>query len=253
MSYINEPCLFLNKSWTPTIVKPVASAITSVSKGNAFFLDPVDYTLYTFNGAVKNMPDWMTRDWDSRGNFAPQPMHVVWDENPADIVRAQNEYQSAIDANKDVTYESGRKMQVFDPKAKAMVVRMKTIQGVRFQCRLPEIAIYTRYNKLPKLDIKWNRENLEMRDENECQYCGKKVYGKDATIDHIVPKAQQGKNGWSNTVISCFPCNTRKRNRTPDEAGMVLRSVPVKPKLYPPTAKYSARMLKSWVKWVPTT
>jgi 5-methylcytosine-specific restriction endonuclease McrA len=34
---------------------------------------------------------------------------------------------------------------------------------------------------------------------------------------------QSGKNTWKNTIAACDSCNQRKANRTPAEAGMVLR------------------------------
>lgn len=127
----------------------------------------------------------------------------------------------------------------------------KTIQCVRFSFRAPEIVVHTEYSDQPDLELKWGRKNLALRDNNECQYCGRKVYGTDATIDHVLPQSRLGKNTWSNTVIACFPCNTRKADKTPEEAGMVLRKKPAKPKWYPITARYSGRMPSSWARWVP--
>ncbi|MCF0091294.1 hypothetical protein B0E54_00083 [Micromonospora sp. MH99] len=37
------------------------------------------------------------------------------------------------------------------------------------------------------------------------------------------------KNTWRITVSACAPCNQRKGDRTPAEAGMVLRTSPVVP------------------------
>jgi 5-methylcytosine-specific restriction endonuclease McrA len=38
-----------------------------------------------------------------------------------------------------------------------------------------------------------------------------------------------GRNTWKNTVAACDPCNQRKGDRTPAEAGMVLRVQPAAP------------------------
>lgn len=53
------------------------------------------------------------------------------------------------------------------------------------------------------------------------------------TVDHIQPKSRGGKSTWLNLVACCVRCNQRKRDRTPDEAGMPLRSRPHVPKFIP--------------------
>jgi 5-methylcytosine-specific restriction endonuclease McrA len=65
-----------------------------------------------------------------------------------------------------------------------------------------------------------------MRDFYECQYCASK---ESLTIDHVVPKSKGGKDTWENLVTACQKCNSRKGNRTPDEADMKLRKIPKQP------------------------
>lgn len=40
------------------------------------------------------------------------------------------------------------------------------------------------------------------------------------TIDHVLPRAQGGGNDPMNMVVACKPCNGRKADRTPEQAGM---------------------------------
>jgi hypothetical protein len=47
------------------------------------------------------------------------------------------------------------------------------------------------------------------------------------TIDHVIPRSLGGKTIWENVVSAC--CNTRKGNRTPQQAGMQPLRKPVKP------------------------
>ena len=54
---------------------------------------------------------------------------------------------------------------------------------------------------------------------------------KNLTIDHVLPKSKGGKNEWTNLVTSCFKCNLKKGNRTPEEAKMEMKSKPHIPKL----------------------
>ena len=71
----------------------------------------------------------------------------------------------------------------------------------------------------------WSRAGVLVRDEHRCGYCGRTA----TTVDHIVPRSRGGKNTWKNTVAACGSCNQRKDNRTPAEAGMVLRVTPKVP------------------------
>ncbi len=72
---------------------------------------------------------------------------------------------------------------------------------------------------------RWSRPGVLTRDGRTCGYCG----GAATTIDHIVPRSRGGRNSWLNTVAACGGCNQRKGNRSPDEAGMRLRTTPAAP------------------------
>lgn len=71
-----------------------------------------------------------------------------------------------------------------------------------------------------------SRRELLRRDRHTCQYCG---YTKQLTIDHVLPLSKGGKHTWDNVVIACAPCNQRKGDRTPHQAGMPLKTKPKAP------------------------
>ena len=71
----------------------------------------------------------------------------------------------------------------------------------------------------------WSRAGVLNRDGRRCGYCPASA----TTVDHVVPHARGGRNTWLNTVAACDPCNQRKRDRTPAEAGMRLRAAPHAP------------------------
>lgn len=71
-----------------------------------------------------------------------------------------------------------------------------------------------------------SRRAVFARDDNQCQYCGRTA----ENIDHVHPRSRGGAHVWENVVASCRPCNSRKENRTPTEAGMRLRKAPYVPK-----------------------
>lgn len=76
---------------------------------------------------------------------------------------------------------------------------------------------------------KFSKKNLFLRDRFSCQYCAVPLSMKDGTIDHVVPRAQGGKTTYLNCAASCKTCNTKKDNRTPEQASMPLS----KPLRYP--------------------
>ena len=74
---------------------------------------------------------------------------------------------------------------------------------------------------------------LFARDDYSCQYCGRhrrELRGRQfLTRDHVTPVSQGGGNAWENVVTACSPCNNRKGNHTPAQAGMLLRTRPGEP------------------------
>lgn len=88
-----------------------------------------------------------------------------------------------------------------------------------------------------------------MRDAWTCQYCNEKKATKDLTFDHVLPRAQGGKTNWTNIVTACRPCNSRKEDRTPEQAKMKLKTVPVEPKYLP--AQMVIRMKNIPEQWMP--
>ena len=69
------------------------------------------------------------------------------------------------------------------------------------------------------------RPFIYRRDGGRCRYCGVEVY-EAPTLDHAIPKAQGGPGTRDNLVLACQTCNSKKANRTPEEAGMTLMPVP---------------------------
>ena len=73
---------------------------------------------------------------------------------------------------------------------------------------------------------------LFARDRNLCAYCGDEFAEADLTREHIIPFAQNGRDGWMNVVTACRGCNHRKRDRTPEQAHMPLLYTPYVPTLW---------------------
>jgi 5-methylcytosine-specific restriction endonuclease McrA len=74
---------------------------------------------------------------------------------------------------------------------------------------------------------KITRRAVFARDEWACQYCGSR---SNLTVDHVIPRSKGGTSSWENIVASCAPCNRRKGDRLPKQAGMHPRRAPRTPR-----------------------
>ncbi|WP_454829807.1 HNH endonuclease [Pseudoxanthomonas wuyuanensis] len=70
---------------------------------------------------------------------------------------------------------------------------------------------------------------LFARDAQLCLYCGHEFSRPSLTRDHVLPLSKGGRDIWENVVTACFHCNSRKSNRTPQQANMPLLAVPYRP------------------------
>ncbi|MDP0491466.1 MAG: HNH endonuclease [Verrucomicrobiota bacterium JB023] len=111
--------------------------------------------------------------------------------------------------------------------------RNEVIHGVQVLVAVPQIIVLSAYDRLPRRDVKFTRQNVFLRDQYECQYCRKVFAEKDLNLDHVIPRDKGGKTTWDNIVTSCIRCNTRKANKLPAEANMRLSRQPAKPKWRP--------------------
>ena len=115
--------------------------------------------------------------------------------------------------------------------------------------KVPEVITLTRYDRLPVKIVAFSRRNVFKRDGFMCQYCGCKPGSEELTIDHVMPRSRGGLSSWKNCVLACIDCNTRKANRTPEQAHMPLRGTPTHPQWNPVYAPHGVR-IESWSKFV---
>ncbi len=91
----------------------------------------------------------------------------------------------------------------------------------------PTIVRVVQFKHVERKKIPLTKRNIFRRDGFECSYCGRP--GGELTVDHIQPKSRGGRDDWSNLTSACKTCNNVKNDRTPEEAGMVLRKKPSRP------------------------
>jgi 5-methylcytosine-specific restriction endonuclease McrA len=134
-------------------------------------------------------------------NATYEPLSVVSDRRAVVLV---------LSDKADVLHESGDAMHSEHLSVPVpSVVRLRSFVRVPFQRRA---AI--------------SRRGVFLRDDGTCQYCGNRA----ESIDHVIPRSRGGEHVWENVAAACRLCNLRKRDRTPDEAGMRLARRPATPR-----------------------
>lgn len=97
--------------------------------------------------------------------------------------------------------------------------------------RAPTVLVAKNFNAMPRKTFKGNpsKEGVRIRDNNICQYTGRKLKKDQITIDHVLPKSRGGKDTWDNLVSADKEINLRKGNMTNEEAGLHLIRKPEAP------------------------
>lgn len=122
------------------------------------------------------------------------------------------------------------------------------VHSSRHAMRVPSVIRLLEYRRIPHQSRALSRKNILLRDRYTCQYCSKTLPSSELTLDHVIPRSRAGESSWENLVACCNPCNNRKGNRTPEEAGMKLHRAPRPFSLH--TSRHLMRMLaKSDDQW----
>jgi 5-methylcytosine-specific restriction endonuclease McrA len=99
--------------------------------------------------------------------------------------------------------------------------------------RIPAVARLRKELSAHKKGVKFSRVNVLTRDGFRCCYCGHRKSARELNYDHVVPRHKGGRTVWENIVTSCYDCNSRKGNRTPEQAGMRMHFRPYRPRTLP--------------------
>ena len=129
---------------------------------------------------------------------------------------------------------------------KAELIEAEETRFVRSPSRRlpwPSIVRLKAYVRVPYKRVLLTRKNVIQRDGHRCQYCGS---SDRITIDHVMPRSRGGKDTWANLVAACVPCNNRKGNHTPEEAGMTLARTPVRPSYVMYIRDFVGSLDQSW-------
>lgn len=105
----------------------------------------------------------------------------------------------------------------------------RVLHSERAEVAEPSVVRLNRFVRVPYQRRRaLNRRAVFARDDNQCQYCGRRA----ESIDHVVPRSKGGRHTWDNVVAACRPCNAGKRDRMLCDTTMRLRRQPGPPALH---------------------
>jgi len=141
------------------------------------------------------------------------------------VLNASWESLNRVSLHRALAYLVGDRAEVVDR------VPGRTVQSAGSHWPVPRIVRLVRYVRIQvnRRPAQCSRKGVLRRDGFRCAFCGRT--GAD-TIDHVLPRSRGGRSDWLNLVAACGPCNSRKADRTPQEAGMRLLVVPRVPASY---------------------
>ncbi len=116
-----------------------------------------------------------------------------------------------------------------DGKVQVVESYDRVIRSPNLELVLPAVVALRQYVRQRPFRIRYSKRNVFARDGHACQYCNSTPGTNHLTIDHVLPQSRGGKSVWENVVAACEPCNHRKGDKTPEEAGMPLRTKPYRP------------------------
>ncbi len=137
---------------------------------------------------------------------------------------------------------------VFMQKAEMVSdVKNEYLHTVSSTYAIPSVIRLRDYVSMPYKGVILTRQNIFRRDDHKCQYCGA---SQELTLDHVLPRSRKGGTTWDNLVTACKPCNTRKGNQLPEEAGMPLKMKPFKPSFLMFLRDFSGPVHNEWMEFL---
>jgi hypothetical protein len=94
--------------------------------------------------------------------------------------------------------------------------------------RAPTLLVSPSCDVIPIKRFRLTKKNIRMRDGNICQYSGRLLKEGQGNVDHVIPLGRGGSSTWENMVWSDSEINSKKQNKTPEEAGLKLIRKPAK-------------------------
>lgn len=101
---------------------------------------------------------------------------------------------------------------------------IRNARGKAWKKRNPEkVMAMDKVRRARKFGCKRDRSAIDFilfvrkKKSIPCYYCGKRIAGKDAHIDHVIALSRSGNHASDNLAASCADCNLRKSSRLPSQ------------------------------------
>lgn len=120
------------------------------------------------------------------------------------------------------------------------------IHTPRQSIRIPTVMVLATFNKVPKKRPTFSPKAVWARDQGVCQYTGRRLAPGEGNLDHVHPRSRGGATDWENCVLAAKDVNSRKGDKTLEEAGLTLIRQPVVPKEVPVTILIKNPGIADW-------
>jgi 5-methylcytosine-specific restriction endonuclease McrA len=115
---------------------------------------------------------------------------------------------------------------VLKEKADVLVSNGQRFRAEHIEMDAPSVLRLRHFVRVPyRATAPLTRRAVFARDEWRCQYCGAAA----ENLDHVIPKSRGGSHTWDNVVAACRRCNSKKENRSFQDAGLRLSRTPTAP------------------------
>lgn len=142
---------------------------------------------------------------------------------------------------------------IFQGKAISVMDTKEEVRSPSQTFKIPSIIQLKTNVFFMKSRVRLCKRTILERDGYTCQYCYKEFSAKHLNLDHVIPASKGGKRTWTNMVTSCIPCNSKKADRTPEQAKMNLLRKPDAPfwTVYDHIAAKSNHIPEEWAEMFP--
>ncbi|MDQ2717506.1 MAG: HNH endonuclease [Chloroflexota bacterium] len=137
---------------------------------------------------------------------------------PVLVLNSSLQPLSVIPERRLIVLLSKQKVTFVDDGVRRLIE--ESIEARRLELERPVIVQLLANVRVPRVALQPTRSNILLRDDETCQYCGKR--GRDLTLDHIIPRSRGGPGTWENLVASCKSCNGKKGNHFLKDVNMRL-------------------------------
>lgn len=152
---------------------------------------------------------------------------------PVLLLNSTYEALGTVTVKRAVRLLFSRKAEIIHDNGQLLHSGISRLTQETWKIPLPSIVRLLYYVSKGRKHVALTKKNVILRDDGKCGYCGKREDLNMLTVDHIQPVSRGGKSTWENLISCCRLCNSRKGNRTPEEAKMPLLRKPYRPKYLP--------------------